>query len=154
MGHSRQIPAAFGHCTCHFVRKQRACQTARPTDFRQGDIILHDDHFYLHTKGTGTFGRKTEIQPVAGVILDDQQTAGLSRNGQYPGQHRIHMDRGTLDLEALYAPHQTAVDALMHELGWRAPDFRSRVFEATGHNERDWAARAQDVVAFLGAPRQ
>lgn len=71
-----------------------------------------------------------------------------------PGRHRIHLDRGTLDLEALYAPHQTAVDALMHELGWRAPEFRSLVYEGTGHNERDWSARAQDVVTFLLAPRQ
>ncbi len=82
MGHSRQIPAPFGHCPRHFVRKQRACQTARPTDFRKGDIILHDNHFYLQTTGTGTFGRKTEIQPVAGVTLDDQQTARLAGHGQ------------------------------------------------------------------------
>lgn len=70
-----------------------------------------------------------------------------------PGRHRVHMDRGTTDLEAFYAPHQTAVDGLMHELGWRAPDFHSQVFEGTGHNERDWAARAQMVVEFLFAPR-
>lgn len=70
-----------------------------------------------------------------------------------PGRHRIHMDRGTTDLEAFYAPHQAAVDGLMHELGWRAPNFRSQVAEGTGHNERDWAARAQAVVEFLLAPR-
>lgn len=70
-----------------------------------------------------------------------------------PGRHRIHMDRGTTDLEAFYAPHQAAVNALMHERGWRAPDFRAQVVEDSGHNERDWAARAQDVVEFLLAPR-
>jgi enterochelin esterase-like enzyme len=70
-----------------------------------------------------------------------------------PGRHRVHMDRGTTDLDAFYAPHQTAVDGLMHELGWRAPDFHSQVFEGTGHNERDWATRAQMVVEFLFAPR-
>ena len=32
-------------------------------------------------------------------------------------------------------------------------DFVSRVVEGTGHNERDWAARAGEVVAFLLGPR-
>jgi len=66
-----------------------------------------------------------------------------------PGRHRIYMDRGTTELDVFYAPHQAFVDELMHGLGWRAPDFVSRVIEGTGHNERDWAARAGEVVAFL-----
>ncbi|RVT50057.1 esterase [Rubrivivax albus] len=70
-----------------------------------------------------------------------------------PGRHRVYMDRGTTDLEAFYAPHQAFVDELMHDLGWRAPNFVSRVVEGTGHNERDWAARAGEVVAFLLGPR-
>ncbi len=70
-----------------------------------------------------------------------------------PGRHRIWMDRGTADLEALYAPHQAFADELMRSLGWRLPDFASRVFEGTGHNERDWAARAEQPLRHLLAPR-
>jgi enterochelin esterase-like enzyme len=66
-----------------------------------------------------------------------------------PGRHRLYLDRGTTDLEAAYAPHQAFVDELLHERGYRAADLMSRVYEGTGHNERDWAARVETPLAFL-----
>lgn len=70
-----------------------------------------------------------------------------------PGRHRLYLDRGTTDLEAFYAPHQAFVDELLHDLGWRAPGLLSRVVEGAGHNERDWAARVAQPLAFLLGPR-
>lgn len=70
-----------------------------------------------------------------------------------PGRHRLYLDRGTTDLEAVYAPHQAFVDELLHDGGWRAPALVSRVFEGAGHNERDWAARVELPLAHLLGPR-
>ena len=70
-----------------------------------------------------------------------------------PGRHRIYLDRGTTDLEALYAPHLSAADAVLRERGYGAGDAVVRVFDGTGHNERDWAARVEIPLAFLLGPR-
>lgn len=70
-----------------------------------------------------------------------------------PGRHRLYLDRGTAGLEAFYAPHQTFVLELLHDLGWRAPMLMAQVAEGTGHNERDWAARVEQPLAFLLGPR-
>ena len=70
-----------------------------------------------------------------------------------PGRHRLYLDRGTTDLEAFYAPHQAFVDELLHDGGWRAPALVSRVFEGTGHNERDWGARVELPLVHLLGPR-
>ena len=66
-----------------------------------------------------------------------------------PGQHRLYLDRGTADLEAFYAPHQAFVDELLHERGYRAGEWMSRVYDGAGHNERAWAARADVAVGFV-----
>ena len=70
-----------------------------------------------------------------------------------PGQHRLYLDRGTTDLEALYAPHQAFVLELLHGRGWQAPQLMAQVAEGTGHNERDWAARVVVPLQFLLGPR-
>jgi predicted alpha/beta superfamily hydrolase len=71
-----------------------------------------------------------------------------------PRNHKFYMDRGTLGLEALYAPHQAMVDVLMAELGYRSTDFDSRIFAGTGHTEADWSARLEFPLRFLLAPQK
>lgn len=58
-----------------------------------------------------------------------------------PATHRLYMDRGTAELDALYGPAQTFVDQLVRDRGYGPPRFDSRVFEGAGHNETAWAAR-------------
>ena len=58
-----------------------------------------------------------------------------------PATHRLYMDHGTAELDALYGPAQTFVDQLLRDRGFAAPRFDSRVFEGAGHNERAWAER-------------
>jgi enterochelin esterase-like enzyme len=58
-----------------------------------------------------------------------------------PATHRLYMDRGTDELDALYGPAQTFVDQLVRDRGFVAPRFDSRVFEGAGHNENAWSAR-------------
>jgi hypothetical protein len=62
--------------------------------------------------------------------------------------HRLYMDRGSVGLEAIYAPHQAFVDELLHER-WGDGPWTSRVFEGADHTERDWAARVGVPLQFL-----
>jgi len=59
------------------------------------------------------------------------------------------MDRGDIELDALYDQAQPRIDALMAEKGFKAPRFSSKVFAGTGHNERAWRDRLPEVLGFL-----
>ncbi|WP_448503031.1 alpha/beta hydrolase [Sphingomonas sp.] len=67
-----------------------------------------------------------------------------------PDGRRLWFDHGTATLDALYAPYQAAVDALLPMLGWRrGEDFESRVYEGAPHEENAWAARVQEPLEWL-----
>jgi enterochelin esterase-like enzyme len=70
-----------------------------------------------------------------------------------PATHRLYMDHGTTELDALYAPYQVFIDQIARDRGYTAANSQSRVFEGTGHNERAWAARLDEVLPFLLGPR-
>lgn len=73
----------------------------------------------------------------------------LARHLPDPATHRLYMDRGTAELDALYGPAQTFVDQLARDRGFAAPRFDSRVFEGAGHNERAWAERLDAPLTLL-----
>lgn len=58
-----------------------------------------------------------------------------------PASHRLYMDHGTTELDALYVPYQPLVDEVVRQRGYTDANFMSRVFEGAGHNERAWADR-------------
>jgi enterochelin esterase-like enzyme len=95
----------------------------------------------LSTHWIGGFERNAEI-PAAG-------RAYLRRRLPAPGEHRLYMDRGTAELDALYDEAQAQVDALMRERGFGPPHFVTRVFEGEGHNERAWARRLEIPLRHL-----
>jgi hypothetical protein len=66
-----------------------------------------------------------------------------------PATHRLYMDHGTTELDALYAPYQVFVDEIVRERGYTAANAQSRVFEGTGHNETAWAQRLAIPLQFL-----
>ena len=70
-----------------------------------------------------------------------------------PATHRIYMDRGTVELDALYADSQPLADDLVRDRGYTDANFTSRVIEGAGHNEKDWGARVDAPLVFLLAPR-
>lgn len=66
------------------------------------------------------------------------------------GQHRLYFDHGDRRLDALYAPHQQAVDALAASHGYqRGVDLQSLVFAGADHHERAWRARLGPALAWL-----
>jgi enterochelin esterase-like enzyme len=75
--------------------------------------------------------------------------AYLARHLPPPGRHRLWTDRGDDALDALYAPAQTMVAELLRDRGWTDANARVRVFNGSGHNERDWAARVDEPLTFL-----
>ena len=103
----------------------------------------------LSTHWIGTSQANAEIPQAA--------LAYLSGHLADPASHRLYQDHGTTELDALYAPAQRLVDALVRERGYTAQgpqaNFMSRIFEGTGHNERAWARRVEDPLEFLMGPR-
>jgi enterochelin esterase-like enzyme len=65
-----------------------------------------------------------------------------------PGTHRIWMSHGTKSLDAAYAPFQVYADQLMHERGYDASNFTSRVYPRSGHNESSWAKYLDQPMSF------
>ncbi len=66
-----------------------------------------------------------------------------------PAKHRIYLDCGDQELDALYPPLQLAVEKILREKGYSDRNGRSRIITGTGHSERAWAARLSDVLTFL-----
>jgi enterochelin esterase-like enzyme len=66
-----------------------------------------------------------------------------------PATHRLYMDRGTAELDALYGPAQTFVDQLARDRGFTAPRFDSRVFEGASHTEAAWSTRVDIPLNHL-----
>jgi hypothetical protein len=67
-----------------------------------------------------------------------------------PSTVRLWMDRGTTELDAQYDQAQPRIDALLADKGFvSGPRYATRVYEGTGHNEVDWAARLHEPLGFL-----
>lgn len=66
-----------------------------------------------------------------------------------PRSHRLYMDRGTTELDAIYGTYQSFVDEIVRDRGFDASNSMSRVFEGEGHNEDAWARRLEIPLLFL-----
>jgi enterochelin esterase-like enzyme len=96
----------------------------------------------ISTHWIGGFERNEAIPQAAAAWLREKLPP--------PGGQRIWMDRGTTQLDAQYDQAQALIDRVFAERGYTAgASYRSRVFEGTGHNEVDWAARFGEVLLFL-----
>ena len=83
--------------------------------------------------------------PLAGDSLVD----GLIDHLPAPGRVRLWMQNGTGGLDASYAPFQRRADAQLVSRGYRPDrDFSSRVLRRSGHNEKSWAKRLPDAIAW------
>jgi len=74
----------------------------------------------------------------------------LSKHLGKPAGRRLWMDHGTETLDGFYAPYQTRIDAQILAAGWRkGVDFETRVYRGAAHEENAWAARMDDIFAWL-----
>lgn len=99
----------------------------------------------LSTHWVGTFKANASLPLAAFNYLRDHLPD--------PKTHRLYQDHGTIELDALYAPYQVFVDALVREKGYTDANYVTRVFEGTGHNEKAWAERLEIPLLFLMGKR-
>lgn len=65
--------------------------------------------------------------------------------------HKLYLDRGTIDLDAAYAPWEPKAHALAQEKGYNISDgsLLTHTDEGASHNEIAWAARVDRPLYFL-----
>lgn len=99
----------------------------------------------LSTHWIGGYQPNSHIPLAAYVYLRDH----LAK----PQTHKIYQDHGTTELDALYAPYQDFINLIIRDNGYVEkgdhPNFMTRVFEGTGHNEVAWAQRLEIPILFL-----
>jgi enterochelin esterase-like enzyme len=99
----------------------------------------------LSTHWMGTHDHNSHVPLAAFNYLRDHLAT--------PSFHRIYQDHGTIELDAKYAPYQVLVNQIIRDKGYvetgPKPNFMTRVFEGTGHNERVWAERVEIPILFL-----
>ncbi len=66
-----------------------------------------------------------------------------------PENHRLYMDYGTIELDALYGVYQAFVDEIVRDRGYTEANWLSRRFDGQGHNENAWAGRLDIPLVFL-----
>lgn len=95
----------------------------------------------LSTHWVGSFKANASL-PLAGFRY-------LQAHLPDPATHKLYMDRGDLDLDALYIPYQPFVDEIVRERGYTHANFMTRVFAGTGHSETAWSQRLDVPLLFL-----
>ncbi len=95
----------------------------------------------LSTHWIGAMQRNDDVPNAAIAYLDDTLPK--------PETVRLYMDRGTIELDALYDQAQAKIDALMAKRGFVKPGFVTRVFKGAGHNEKAWNQRLDEPLLFL-----
>jgi enterochelin esterase-like enzyme len=84
------------------------------------------------------------------AIIGESFRVWLETHLPQAGKHRLYFDRGDKNLDALYAPFQIKMDALVRSKGYRADaDWVTRVFPGADHNEPSWRERVDIPLTFL-----
>jgi enterochelin esterase-like enzyme len=96
----------------------------------------------LSTHWPGTF--EADNNPVPNVFYNY-----LTKNLPNPNQNKFYFDYGTEELDALYPPLQTKVDAIMTSKGFRNNNWITQKFEGENHSENAWRKRLHIPIEFL-----
>jgi hypothetical protein len=78
----------------------------------------------------------------------------LSQKLPSPSTHRVYTDRGDDWLDSLYEPGHRMVEEVLRDRGYTAANAMTAIVHGSGHSEADWAARLDQVLLFLMAPRR
>ena len=85
------------------------------------------------------------VPTVLGAIQDYLANARLD-----PETQRIWFDHGTEQLDSNYGAYQRVLDLWFAQYGFvPGQSVVTTVYEGTGHNEKAWATRLDDVFTFL-----
>ena len=96
----------------------------------------------------------TEPEGAMAQQADAAMQAYLGTSGLDKTRQTIWFDHGTETLDAAYPPHAAAMEAWFRARGWTESQAMFRAYPGTDHSEGAWAARADDILAFLLAEDQ
>lgn len=115
-----------------------------PDEF--GQVAALSTHWPIRVSGTLVGDEATRWQ---NMLIPHWQT--FIRQAPFDAtRHRIWMDHGGINLDALYPPYQEAIDPAMQARGFtEGEQFVSRVYPGADHNEAAWQARIDEVLIFL-----
>jgi predicted alpha/beta superfamily hydrolase len=72
-----------------------------------------------------------------------------------PAGRRLYLDTGNAELDAHYPTWHAAAAQVIRDAGYgEGREAMIRLFDGAGHHERAWAARLEEPLAFLLAPRR
>lgn len=75
--------------------------------------------------------------------------AYLQKNLPDPKTHRIYLDGGDQELDALYPPLLMQVEKVLQGNDYQDKNGRCRIITGTGHSERAWSNRLPEVMMYL-----
>ena len=75
------------------MNEQRSRNATRLWQVGKRDVIIDDHHVDLQAKSARPFRSQPEIQPVPGIVLDDQQATCRAGDGEDARQHCIDRRR-------------------------------------------------------------
>ena len=78
-GDGVEVGAVLGQRAGDLVDEEGAGEAAGLRQVGLGDVVVDDDHRDLEAEGAGALGGEAEVQPVAGVVLDDEEAARPGR---------------------------------------------------------------------------
>lgn len=96
----------------------------------------------LSTHWPGTF--EVENNPIPETFYNY-----LKEELPIPSNIKIYFDYGTIDLDALYPPLQTKVDAIFQSKGYTKDTWITQKYEGENHSENAWRKRLHIPVEFL-----
>ena len=73
----------------------------------------------------------------------------FQRNMPSPLDLRVYQDHGTIEADIHYSNYQRIMDELFRDFGFKDYNYKSLIFEGTGHNETAWAERLVIPLEFL-----
>lgn len=73
----------------------------------------------------------------------------FQKNMPSPLDLKVYQDHGTTEMDQNYANYQRIIDELFRDFGFKDYNYKSLVFEGTGHNETDWANRLAIPLEYL-----
>ena len=129
-GHRLEIRPRFGGASGDLMNEERACDAARLGEILKRNVVGDDDHLDLQSSRARALGGETKIEPVARVVLDDQQAPVLAGHRQNRRVHCID-GRRSEDLSAHGGRQRAPADK---------PRMRRLVPRASSRNERHLAA--------------
>ena len=127
-GDGGEVGAGLGQRAGDLVDEERAGDAAGLRRVGQGDVVVDDDHADVEAEGAGALGGEAEVQPVAGVVLDDEEAPGRAGDGEDAGEDGVDRGRGEDVAADRRGQHARADEAGVRRLvaGAAAGDERDR----------------------------